>query len=259
MELSETGDKKADKSDDIEKLSTKIDQMSAKSAKLKEQVAALQSELSKLSKSQAEMDKLRQEEKDIYEVTKAEQETGLAGIKKALKVLRDYYSQSDSAHGSSSGAAGGIMSLLETVESDISSNLAEITSDEEAAVAEYESVTQENKIEKTAKEKDVAYKAKEAKSLDKTSAEATSDRTSTQEELDAILEYLAKIKEECIAKPESYEERKRRREAELAGLKEGLQVLEGETALVQRQALHRASHRALRGGAAALLPPGTAA
>merc|ERR1719210_2348378 len=61
-ELAESNAKKSEKTDEIEKLSTKIGQMSAKSAQLKEEVAALQSELSKLAKSQAEIDQLRQSE-----------------------------------------------------------------------------------------------------------------------------------------------------------------------------------------------------
>ena len=38
----------------------------------------------------------------------------------------------------------------------------------------------------------------------------------------------------CIAKPESYEERKARRESEVNGLKEALSILESETAFMQR-------------------------
>ena len=55
-----------------------------------------------------------------------------------------------------------------------------------------------------------------------------------QAELDAVTEYLKKLDEMCIAKPDTYEERKRRREAELAGLKEALTILEGEAVLLQR-------------------------
>merc|ERR1719269_351990 len=85
---------------------------------------------------------------------------------------------------------------------------------------------------KTTKEQDVKYKTKEFQSLDKEIAELSSDREGLNTELDAVLEYYEKIKEECVAKPEPYEERKKRREAEIAGLKEALSILEG-AALMQ--------------------------
>merc|ERR1719162_730657 len=105
---------------------------------------------------------------------------------------------------------------------------------EEAAVAAYTQQTKDNEISKTTKEQDVHYKTKEAKSLDKAAAENTADREGLQTELDAVLDYWEKIKEQCIAKAEPYEERKKRREAEIAGLKEALAILEGEAALFQR-------------------------
>merc|ERR1712113_236152 len=100
-------------------------------------------------------------------------------------------------------------------------------------------MSKENEIERTSKEQDVSYKAKESKQLDKTTSENTADRSSVQAELDAIMEYLSKIQEQCIAKAEAYSERARRREAEIAGLKQALGVLENETAFLQRQERHR--------------------
>jgi len=245
-ELKETNDNKADKTSEIEKQTTRIEQAAAKSAKLKEEVATLESELSKLAKSQAEMDKLRGEEKAAFEESKAELEKGLAGIQAALKVLNEYYAKEDKAHDSADGAGNGIISLLEVCEADFSKNLAQITSDEETAVAEYEKVTKENAIEKETKTQDVKYKAKESKELDKYAAELKSDRAGVKEELDAVLEYLAKVEERCIAKAETYEDRVARREAELAGLKQGLEILESETALVQSSRKHSSVRGHLR-------------
>merc|ERR1719203_1774192 len=91
--------KKADKSDEIEKLSTKIDQMAAESAQLKEEVAVLESELSKLARGQAKMDQLRQKEKATYKESRAALEKGLTGIKMALKVLNEYYATDGKVHG----------------------------------------------------------------------------------------------------------------------------------------------------------------
>merc|ERR1719478_1940415 len=138
-------------------------------------------------------------------------------------------------HEKSSGAGGSIISMLEVAESDFAKNLAEEETEEEAAQEEYEKVTQENKVTKTTKEADVKYKTKEFTALDKEVAELTGDRDGAQTELDAVLEYYEKIKDQCIAKPEPYEERKRRREAEIAGLKEALSILEGQAFLQQRQ------------------------
>merc|ERR1719323_2043667 len=86
-ELKETNAKKAEKTAEIDLLTTRIDRMSAKSAKLKEEVATLESELSKLAASQAQMDKLRQEEKEACSASKAEQAKGLDGVKLAMKLL----------------------------------------------------------------------------------------------------------------------------------------------------------------------------
>jgi len=236
-ELKETNTKKLEKTNEIEKLSNRIDRASARSAKLKAEVATLQDELAKLAQSQAEMHKLRLEEKDTYTSSKAEQEKGLAGVKLALKVLKEYYA-SDAAHEAASGAAGGIISLLEVVESDMTKMLAALMTQEEAAASEYERMSKKNEIQKTATEQDVAYKVRESTQLDKDSSENTADRSAVQAELDAILEYLAKIEEQCIATAETYAERVRRRDAEIAGLKEALSILESETALLQHSTGH---------------------
>merc|ERR1719330_812128 len=190
------------------------------------------------------MDKLRAEEKAAFAESKAVLEKGIAGIKAALQVLREYYGGDDQAHDAADGAASGIIGLLEVAEADFSKNLAQITADEEAAASDYESLTKANEIDRTAKEQDLKYKGKESTQLDKTSAELASDRKGVQAELDAVQEYLTNIEDQCIAKAETYAARVERRAAEIAGLKEALQILESETALVQRSK----ARRTLRGG-----------
>merc|ERR1719486_364831 len=127
--------------------------------------------------------------------------------------------------------------MLEVIESDFSKNLAQIEEEEATAQEEYDKQTQENKVTKTVKEQDVKYKTQEFTGLDKEIAELSGDREGAQTELDAVLEYYEKIKDQCIAKPEPYEERKRRREAEIAGLKEALSILEGQAFLQQKSTL----------------------
>jgi hypothetical protein len=256
-QMSKTEAKKEELSDDIAKLTSKIDKAAARSAELKEEVATTQSDLAALAKTQAEMDKTRADENAAYTKAKTELTAGLEGVRKALGVLREYYGggaaaaamlQDDSEFGAfmqqpakpvqhekAGGAGSSIISILEVVESDFADNLAKEETQESNSADSYAEITQQNKVTKTEQDQDVKFKGAEAATLDKSISELTGDRSSTQTEEAAVLEYYAKIKERCVAKPESYEERKARREAEINGLKEALSVLENETAFVQRR------------------------
>jgi len=248
-EMAKTEAKRSELMDDVSKLSAKIDQATSKSAALSADIKQLEAELAALMKSQAEMDKIRQEEHAAFVQAKDDLTTGLGGVRQALSVLRDYYA-SDAAlvqqpampalHTKASGAGTSIIGILEVVESDFATGLAKEETEEDDAQALYDDITQENKVTKTMKDQDVKYKTAEVKSLAKAVADLSSDKETLSSELSAVNEYYAKLKDRCIAKPETYEERKARREAEINGLKEALQVLENETAFVQRS--HRRTH-----------------
>jgi len=250
-ELAKTEAKKGELDSAIAKLTSKIDLAAAKSAGLKEDVKTLQAELATLAKEQAEMDSIRAEEKAAYDQAKAELELGVSGVQKALGVLRDYYGSSAALvqtkfdafmqqpaapqqHSKAAGAGGSIIDILEVCEADFAKNLATEEVEESDAVAVYEKTTQENKLSVTMKSQDAKYKTKEHKGLDKSISDLSGDRDTTSTELSAVLDYYGKLKGRCIAKPESYEERKARREAEVNGLKEALEILENETAFMQR-------------------------
>jgi len=75
------------------------------------------------------------------------------------------------------------------------------------------------------------------KEMEKQNMELSASLHQVKAELDAVMEYFEKIKGKCIAKPETYEEAKKRREAEIAGCKEALSILEGEAALLQESTI----------------------
>jgi len=251
-ELAKTEAKKSELDDDIEALTAKIDQASSQSAQLKEEVAEAQESLAAISKEQVEMDTMRREQNADYKAAKADLEAGIAGVEKALAVLRDYYGGASSAamiqqddwsmiqqpakpasHSKSSGAGGSIIDILELCESDFSKDLAGEESAESDAQESYDKQTQENKIQKTMKEQDVKYKTQEFKALDTEITELSSDKGTASKELAAVMEYYGKIKDRCIAKPETYEERTARRKAEIDGLKQAQQILDEQTAFSQ--------------------------
>jgi len=253
----------------LSKLTTEVDTATAKSAALQADVKELSDELAKLAKEEAEMIKIRQETHADYVQAKADYDQGLSGVRKALVVLREYYAkeEADTAflqgagqlgsfmrqpaapekHAKAAGSGTSIIGILEVVESDFATNLAKEETAEATAQEAFEKMTQENKITKATKTQDIKYKNKESASIDKEIAGLASDRETASTEQGAVLEYLEKLKARCIAKPETYETRKQRREAEIAGLKEALSVLE-QTSFVQRG---RRMRGALRGGVVA--------
>jgi len=248
-EMSETKAKRDDKQSDLDDLNTKIDAATSKIAKLKEQIATLQSELAAIAEAQQKATAMRQAEAAAWKDAKADLESGVEGVGMALQVLRDYYAEKEepalvqTAHDKATGAASGIIGMLEVVESDFSKSLAEGSAAEAMAQEAYEKLTQDNEIATTEKSTAVKYKTKDQKETENALVGLKEDREGTEKELSAIVEYWDKLQPMCVAKPESYEERKKRREAEIAGLKEALRILEeesGSTAFLQIRAIRRA-------------------
>jgi hypothetical protein len=246
-EMSETKAKRDDKQGDLDTLNAKIDKATSKIAKLKEEIATLQGELAAIAKAQKEADSMRAQEGAAWKEAKADYESGVEGVGMALQVLRDYYAEKEEAfvqttHDKATGAASGIIGMLEVVESDFSKNLAEGSAAEAMAVEAYEKLTQDNKIATTEKETAVKYKTKDQKETEAALIGLKEDADGTSKELAAVLEYWDKLQPMCVAKPESYEERKKRREAEIAGLKEALRILEEESgsAFLQIRSIRRA-------------------
>jgi len=255
-ELSKTSAKTGELNEDISKLSTRIDQASARSAQLQAEVKELQADLATLAKEQSEASALRSETHAAYSQAKADLELGLGGVRKALEVLSAYYASGASfvqqpappqpaGHAAAAGAGQSIVGILEVVESDFSLNLAKEETQESDAQAAFEADTQQFKLTKAAKEQDAKYKTQEFTGLEKSISDLSTDRDTENSELSAVSEYYGKLKDRCIAKPELYSTRKARRDAEIAGLKDALTILQNEAALVQRTG--KTSARNMRG------------
>lgn len=252
-ELTKTEKKDGDLNDDLKNLADKIESAASRSAELKGEVADLQSNLAALMKQQASMDEVRANEHSAFLKAEAELKTGLSGVTEAIKVLREYYAAEDEGGGAfvqtsdimgqpappakakkSAGAGGGVIDMLEVIESDFAKGLAVLQEEEEDEQTNYDTETQENKLTKAEKDQDVKFKTKEFKSLDNAMNGYKEDSSTVQSELDAVTEYYNQIKARCIAQPSSYEEVQKRRTAEIKGLKEALDILESETAFTQR-------------------------
>jgi len=241
-EMGDSQAKIADHTSKLEKLHARTDKAEAAIAKLTEGIAAAEAFLADLAKQQAEMDKMRMDEKAAFAVAKKDYEDGVTGLTMALQLLRDFYAKGDafvqqpatSVHAAASGAATGIIGILEVAQSDFTKMLADAQVEEDSAASAYEKQSNDNAVSKAMKTADVKYQQKEQASLRKNLAEYKDDADGEQAELDAVTEYYNQVRPGCTVKPMTYDERKKRREAEIAGLKEALSILEGQAFLQRR-------------------------
>merc|ERR1719421_1209407 len=228
----------------IDKYQTRIDGGEATIAELTDAVKTLEAEIAEIDKAQAEATKIRtQENTDNTKAMKEFKESADAVIA-AIGVLKSYYegaliqtsattkalSKAPPAFGGAKSDTGSsIISVLEVAESDFTRLFAETETEEDQAAAAYEKLSEENKVSKATKEADSKAKQSEIKSLTVQVSHSKEDHASTSSELDAVNAYLEKLKPQCESKVMSYAEKKAAREAEIAGLKEALSILEGDT------------------------------
>lgn len=252
-EMSQSQQAKADRESTIETLNTRIEQGVAEIAKLTQERATLLAEITDIEASQAEMDNLRRDEHKNYKDITAEMNGALAAVQQALKVLREYYSQAEQKGAAfiqdmsssmksataiaSTGVGGGtaIIGLLEVCESDFSKALAETEAEEQAAQDSYEKLTQENKVERAVKDKTVQHINSDLAYVEKKNTEFTGDRTGKEQELAALVDYLEKLTKQCVAQPENYHDRVARRQREIEGLQEALEMLESQNSTPQAE------------------------
>jgi predicted nucleic acid-binding Zn-ribbon protein len=234
----------SEKSMTADKLTSRIDKASTTKAQLEQGIKDLEAEIAELDAGNAESTKMRTEEKATN--TKAASDFKLAAeaVTGAIGVLKEYYesaliqvSQSSkkapSFGGAKSDAASSIISILEMSEENFTKLYMETETEESAAEAAYKKLMDENKVSKATKLAEVKGSQSEIKSLEVALKNNGEDLGMTNKELDAVMAYLAKLKPQCETKVMSYAEKKARREAEIAGLKEALSILDGP-ALVQK-------------------------
>merc|ERR1719326_164449 len=247
---SEMGKSKAsqdEKTMTLGKLQARIDGASTTIAENTEAIKTLESEVAEIDKAQAEATEIRTTEHEDYLKASKDFKDSAEAVAKAIEVLKNFYegsflqvnsktslkSKQPEFGGAKSDIASTIISVLEMSEEDFTTLLAECEATEDEAAKAYEKLTDENKVSKVTKQTEAKGKASEVKSLTVQLEHSKEDHASVSKELDAVLSYIDKLKPQCESKAMSYEEKKAKREAEIAGLKEALSILEGGLALTQ--------------------------
>merc|ERR1719409_974322 len=112
------------------------------------------------------------------------------------------------------GSAGGVVGMLEVIQSDFARLEAETKAAEAEAATEYTTFMRDSEVDRTQKSKDIEHKTKTKQDQAQALEETKTDLEGTQKELDAALRYYDKLKPSCVDSGVSYEDRVARRKQE---------------------------------------------
>jgi len=240
-ELSTNEQTRKEKTEAVETLHAEIDQLEASIAKLTEDISELSKAVAELDAAMSEATELRTTEKATNEETIKDSGEAQTAVAQALTVLKEFYAKAgdataliqqpeifDEAYKGMGAENGGVVGMLEVIESDFARLEADTKSSEAAAQKEYDSFMTDSKVDKEAKSTDIEHKT--AKKQDESQALTVKgeDLEGTQKELDAALAYFDKLKPSCVDSGVSYEDRVGRRKEEIESLQEALRILNGE-------------------------------
>jgi len=236
------------KSADIESLKAEIEELTAEIAKLTQDISDLQAAIKELDEAMAKATEDRTASKEKNQATIKDAKEAQEAVAQALAILKDFYAKAAEAtalaqqtpgedapesfdepfQGNQAGG-GGVIDFLEVISADFARLESETTTDEETEQEEYETFMFESKKDKALKENEMGHKTEKKTAQEGALHSAKQELAVTQEELDAALAYYEKLKPTCVDSGITYEERVKRREAEIVSLKEALKILSGES------------------------------
>lgn len=221
-----------------------IEAMTTAIATLKTEILFLESEIARVEEETRIAKKIREEEHAVYVTAKKDHEEVIGAINTALTALSGQYGflqiaskrqrRSDQpglgstpfeSYKSGGAGAGSAMEMLQDLLERYSTALAEIIQAEKEAVAAHEDLLARNKkfIEETTADKNSKIAERRGTITDLANDKA--EMRTNLLELHEVNKYLNDLRPSCDDIRSTYEERKKRREAEIAALKEALEVI----------------------------------
>ena len=220
-----------------EKLSAEIEAQTSTIATLGEEIETLAKEQADLTKAMQEATHIREEEKAENTAIVADAAAGMEAVQNALVVLKEFYSAQASfvqqqqapemaAYKGMQSAKGGVVGMLEVIETDFARLKAETEASESAAASAYDTFMADSTADK-----DEHHKAEVKLRLDKDENEFQKSQTikdleATNAELAKANEYYSYLKPSCVEVHVSFEDRVAGRKAELAALREAYDILD---------------------------------
>jgi len=244
-ELSTNEQTRKEKTEGVETLHAEIDELEASISKMTEQITELTKAVAELDAAVAKATSVRDEEKAKNTVTIKDSQDAQAAVAKALGVLKEFYEKAgeatsfaqaqagqpevfDEPYKGMGGENGGVVGMIEVIQSDFARLESETTAAEAEAQKQYDEFMSDSSIDKAQKTADIEHKSGKKQNHEQSLQEAKTDLDGTQKELDAALAYYEKLKPSCVDVGESFEDRVARRKEEIESLQEALKILSGE-------------------------------
>merc|ERR1719393_110719 len=159
----------------------------------------------------AKATEIRQAEKAKNEETIKDAQEAQTAVAQALTVLKEFYAKAaeatallqqqpeapeifDKPYTGMQGASGGVIGMLEVIESDFARLESETKAAEATAQKEYDEFMTDSEVDKAAKTKDIEHKTAKKQDQEQALVSKKEDLEGTQKELDAALAYFDKLK-----------------------------------------------------------------
>lgn len=220
----------------IHALKATIESLTTEIGQLKTEILFLESEIARVKEETRIAKQIRADENAVFLQAKKDHEEVIGAIQQAIAALTGQYSlvqlktsvhrQSPFSEYKSGGAgAGSAMEMLEDLQTRYTEALTKLVTEEEEAQAAHEDLLKRNA--QFLAETTAARNAKlaERRRLINELSSGKEDMKTNLLELHDVSKYLQDLRPSCDDIRTTYEERKKRREAEIAALKEALEVL----------------------------------
>jgi hypothetical protein len=219
-----------------EKLISREDGSKAKVVKLSEEINDLAAQMKDLAATVQAASSFRAKEKSDNAAVVKDSSEAIESISGAISVLTEYYGTETAfvqVKQPKSDSANVIIEMLQTAQEDFEKMKQETEAAEANQEDKYEKTMQEAEVSKTKKNALMEGKTNERAAVKVQLSQITEDLADAEKALQAASDFLRGVNEACANKSMSFEERQQRREAEIAGLREALEILSADESLLQ--------------------------
>merc|ERR1712166_1152274 len=157
---------------------------------------------------------LRTDEKAKNTETISDAGEAQTAVAQALTVLKEFYAKAaeatafvqqkaepeifDKSYQGMGGESGGVVGMLEVIESDFARLEADTKASESTSAKEYDEFMTDSQVDKAKKSTDIEHKSAKKQDQEQSLVTKRADLEGTQKELDAALEYYDKLKPSCV-------------------------------------------------------------